>query len=82
MNENVVTKILDTYPKLETLCCAGTVSRKATREIIGIDRYEMNAIYYDLLEAEAVYGSGSNCFRATPALREFVATRRENREQK
>ena len=73
----VVEKMFGHYPKLSTIICAGTVSLKATREILGIDRYECYQMYLELLEAGAIYGSGSNCYRATPELKDYMLTRRE-----
>ena len=75
LNTPVVEKMFTRYPKLQTIICAGTVSLKATREILCIDRYECYQMYLDLLEAGAIYGSGSNCYRATPALKEYMRSR-------
>lgn len=81
MDEQVVEKWFDRYPKLETICCVGTVSLKMAREVLRIDRYEMYDIFIELVEANAVYQSGSSCFRATPALREYVLQRLEKEAQ-
>lgn len=70
----------DRYPDLEKVICAGTLSLKDVREILHIDRYEMKDIYKELLLAGAVYGSGSNQFRATKELRNYIASRREHSE--
>lgn len=75
LNKDVVERMFDRYPKLATIICAGTVSLKATREILGIERYECYQVYLDLLEAGAIYGSGSNCYRATPSLKEYMLER-------
>ena len=72
MDTALVERMFTRYPKLETIICAGTVSLKATREILGIDRYECYQMYLDMLEAGAIYGSGSNCYRATTALKEYM----------
>lgn len=77
MNKELVARYFDAYPKLEVFICAGTVSLKMAREILGIDRHIMYQIFLDLVEAQAVYGSGSNCWRATKELKDFVAERRE-----
>lgn len=79
MNKQVVDKWFDLYPKLELIICAGMISLKDCREIIGIDRYMMRDVYLDLLEAQAVYSSGSSSFRATKELKEYVKQRREQR---
>lgn len=71
----VVDKMFNRYPKLKTIICAGTVSLKATREILCIDRYECYQMYLDLLEAGAIYGSGSNCYRATSALKDYMRSK-------
>lgn len=78
-----VEKMFVKYPKLENIICAGTVSLKATRELLCIDRYECYNMYLNLLEAGAIYGSGSNCYRATPKLKEYMYMRKEamNHEQ-
>lgn len=75
MNTELVERMFTRYPKLDTIICAGTVSLKATREILCIDRYECYQMYLDLLEAGAIYGSGSNCYRATPQLKEYMKKR-------
>lgn len=80
MNKALVERYFQRYPKLEIFICAGTVSLKMAREILGIDRHEMYDAFLDLVEAQAVYGSGSNCFRATKELRDFVAERRKSSE--
>ena len=80
LNVELVEKEFDRYPKLRTIICAGTVSLKATREILCIDRYECYQMYLDLLEAGAIYGSGSNCYRATPALKEYMANKGKQEE--
>lgn len=72
MDTALVERMFTRYPKLETIICAGTVSLKATREILSIDRYECYQLYLDLLEAGAIYGSGSNCYRATPMLKDYM----------
>lgn len=72
MNVDVVEKWFSRYPKLPVFICSGTISKKAAREILGIDRYEMDDIYCELLLAQAIYGSGSSQFRATPELKELV----------
>ena len=75
MDTALVERMFSRYPKLDTIICAGTVSLKATREILCIDRYECYQMYLDMLEAGAIYGSGSNCYRATTALKEYMNSR-------
>lgn len=81
MNKEIVDLWFNRYPKLETLLCAGTISKKAVREIILVDRYDMDRIYYDLLEAEAVQGAGSGMLRATKELKEYVQERRKDERE-
>ena len=81
MDTALVERMFNEYPKLETIICAGTVSLKATREILGIDRYECYQLYLDLLEGGAIYGSGSNCYRATSQLKDFVRERMEKNKE-
>lgn len=77
LNQEVVNKWFNRYPKLENFICAGTVSLKTARDILMVDRYEMYDIYLELLEAQALYAAGGSCFRASPQLRAYVAKRRE-----
>lgn len=78
-DKTVVLKWFDKYPDLEKFIGAGTISLKAAREIIGVDRYFMYDIYKELLVAGAVTACGNNSFRATPALKELLQERREER---
>lgn len=80
MNKQTVDKWLNRYPKLEVFICSGTVSLKMAREILLIDRYEMYDIFLELVEAQAVYGSGSNCMRATKELKDYIMQRRAANE--
>lgn len=71
-------RIFRDYPKLAVFITAGNISLKMAREIIGIDRYEMYAVFLDLVETGAInVTSGSNSFRATPELREYMRQRSE-----
>lgn len=70
-------KWFDKYPDLEKFICAGTISLKMSREIIGVDRYFMYDIAKELLVAGAVTSIGNNSIRATQELRDFCAERRE-----
>lgn len=72
MDLAVVLKCFDQYPDLITFITAGTISLKAAREILNIDRYVMYDLYLELIKAGAVVGSGSNAFRASPELKEYV----------
>lgn len=77
MNKEVVIKWFDKYPKLETFIGAGTISLKMSREILEVDRYFMYDMFLDLLTAGAVTASGSNAYRASKELQEFLAERRQ-----
>lgn len=81
MDKALVERMFIQYPKLETIICAGTVSLKATREILGIDRYECYNLYLDLLEGGVIYGSGSNCYRATKQLKDYMIERKNTEEE-
>lgn len=76
-DREVVLKWFKRYPDLEKFIGAGTISLKAAREIIDVDRYFMYDIYKELLVAGAVTSCGNNTFRATPALKELLKERRE-----
>lgn len=77
MDVSVVEKWLNKYPKLECFMDAGTISLKMAREIIDVDRYFMYDIYLELITAGAVTSSGTNSWRATPELKEYLKARRE-----
>ena len=76
LDKAVVTKWFERYPKLETIIGAGTISLKMAREILGVDRWFMYDLYCELIQAGAVTASGSNGFRATQQLQEFLKERR------
>lgn len=79
MDERVVQKWLDRYPDLEKFMDAGTISLKMAREILDVDRYFMYDMFKELLVAGAVTSSGTNSWRATKELKEFLKKRREAR---
>ena len=78
LDKEVVTKWFDKYPKLETFIGAGTISLKMAREILDVDRYYMFDMFCELVTAGAVYKSGSNNFRATQKLQQYLRERRGN----
>lgn len=73
----VVEKWLDKYPKLENFMDAGTISLKMAREILDVDRYFMYDMFLEFVTAGAVTASGSNSWRATKELKDFLKQRRE-----
>jgi hypothetical protein len=81
MDQERVLKLFKRHPKLEILSTAGTISNKAAREILDIDRWLMNEVYLELIEAGAVVSVGSSLWRAKKELQEFVAQRREQRNE-
>ena len=79
MDERIVQKWLDKYPDLEKFMDAGTISLKMAREILDVDRYFMYDMFKELLVAGAVTSSGTNSWRATKELKEFLKKKREAR---
>lgn len=77
MDVAVVEKWLEKYPTMENFMDAGTISLKMAREIIGVDRWFMYDIFKELLVAQAVTACGSNSWRATKELKDFLKQRRE-----
>lgn len=77
MDVKVVEKWLERYPKLANFMDAGTISLKMAREIIDVDRWFMYDIFKELIEARAVTASGSNSWRATKELKDYLKQRRE-----
>lgn len=75
LKTDIVEEILTKYPELGVVLRAGVVSIKLTREMLDIDRYLMQDIYKKLIQAGAVVGVSSSCFRASPAMLEYLKTR-------
>lgn len=73
----VVEKWLDRYPKLENFMDAGTISLKMAREILDVDRYFMYDMFKEFVTAGAVTASGTNSWRATKELKDYLKQRRE-----
>lgn len=78
MDKAVAEKWLTRYPKLENFIAAGTISLKAAREILEVDRYFMYDIYKELLAGGVVTASGTNAWRATAELKEYLKERKEH----
>ena len=68
----VVEKWLDKYPKLENFMDAGTISLKMAREILDVDRWFMYDMFKEFVQAGAVTASGTNSWRATNELKEYL----------
>lgn len=77
MDRQVVDKWLGKYPKLQDFMDAGTISLKMAREILDVDRYFMYDMFKEFVTAGAVTASGTNAWRATPELKEYLKQRRE-----
>lgn len=77
MDVKVVEKWLEQYPLLENFMDAGTISLKMAREIIDVDRYFMYDMFKEFITAGAVISCGSNSWRATKELKEYLKKRRE-----
>lgn len=77
MDIQIVEKWLTKYPKLENFMDAGTISLKMAREILDVDRYFMYDMFKEFITAGAVTASGTNSWRATKELKEYLKDRRE-----
>ena len=77
LDEKIVEKWFEKYPKLENFIDAGTISLKMAREILDVDRYFMYDVYKELVIAGAITASGNNSWRATPQLKEYLKERRK-----
>ena len=75
LKTDIVEEIITKYPELGVVLRAGVVSIKLTREMLDIDRYLMQDIYKKLIQAGAVIGVSSSCFRASPAMLEYLKER-------
>ena len=79
LDEKILEKWFEKYPKLENFIDAGTISLKMAREILDVDRYFMYDVYKELVVAGAITASGNNSWRATPQLKEYLKQRREQK---
>lgn len=68
-------KILERDPKLEIVLRSGVVSMKMARRVLAIDKWAMEELYQDLIEAQAVKGVSSSNFKATPETLEYLEAR-------
>lgn len=75
LKTDIVEEIITKYPELGVVLRAGVVSIKLTREMLDIDRYLMQDIYKKLIQAGAVVGVSSSCFKASPAMLEYLKER-------
>jgi hypothetical protein len=75
LKTDIVEEVLTKYPELGVVLRAGVVSIKLTREMLDIDRYLMQDIYKKLIQAGAVVGVSSSCFKASPAMLEYLKER-------
>lgn len=73
-NEEVVMDIFKQYPKIFAFVTAGTISLKAARMILDIDKDTMYNVYLELIQAGAIVGVGYNCFRASDDLKKWIVT--------
>lgn len=80
LDEKILLKWFERYPKLESFIDAGTISLKMAREILDVDRYFMYDVFKELVLAGAVTSSGNNSWRATSALKDFMRKRREQQK--
>lgn len=71
-------KLLDKYPRLELILRSGVVSLKMARRLLDLDKWLMEDLYADLLEARAVKGVSSGTFRATPMAIAYLEEREGN----
>ena len=78
LDEKILLKWFEKYPKLENFIDAGTISLKMAREILDVDRYFMYDMFKELVLAGAVTSCGNNSWRATVDLKEFMKRRRED----
>jgi len=78
MDEVKLEKLFKKYPQLEGFITAGTISLKAARTILDIDRWLMYDIFVELIAIKAVKGAGPVSWRATDDLREYMRKRGEN----
>lgn len=76
LKTDIVEEVLTKYPELGVVLRAGVVSIKLTREMLDVDRYLMQDIYKKLIQAGAVVGVSSSCFRASPAMLEYLKERK------
>ena len=67
--------LFEAYPKLPNFITAGTISLKAARNILGIDKWAMEDVFYELLDIGAINGAGPASWRAKDELRKYLKDR-------
>lgn len=77
MDTETIKLRLEQYPKLANFITAGTISLKASRTILGIDKDTMYDLYLELLQAGAIVGVGYNCFRASDTFKDWWSMQKE-----
>lgn len=79
MDRARVEKLFQKYPKLVVFITAGTITLKAARTILDVDRWLMYDIFTELLEAGAVVGTGATSWRASKDLVAYMEVRNDVR---
>jgi hypothetical protein len=72
MDKSRLDKCIDAYPMLVPVLRGGSISRKVTREILGIDKYLMDELFIELLTSGAIVTSPSGYFRASLECIEYL----------
>lgn len=78
-DKDKVERVLNNYPQLEIVLSGGMVSKKLCRELLDIDRWQMEEIYKELIMAGAVKGVSSSTFRAKDDTLTLIRERRAAR---
>lgn len=68
-------QLIAKYPKLSLILRSGVVSMKMARRLLDLDKWLMEDLYAELLEARAIKGVSSSTFRATPVAIAYLEER-------
>ena len=75
LNEEKLEELLASYPLLEVLLQAGTVSNKIVREVLEIDRWLMQELQQKMLLNGIIIGVTGSTFRASFETLEYLRRR-------
>lgn len=79
MDKAKVEELFQKFPKLADFICAGTISLKAARTILDVDRWLMYDIFTKLLQYGAVFATGPTSWRATNEMKEYQNDRKNSK---
>lgn len=77
-NEQKMREILTQHPNLRIAFQAGLISRRLCRDMLGIEKWDMDDLYIDMIRAGGIRVLSSSAFRATEDTLNLIASMEEN----